>query len=186
MSLLRAPWPWLLLLCGCRFGGPALEPRYFSPAPFVEAAPMLPAAPVAAGPLELREVRAAAHLRERLVWHDGRAEFGFYEEWRWVEPPAELVRRTLDRALAQCAGPAVGPRAVLWVELLAFEERRGAGGGATVRLRAERTEEGAASTRQFAATVPCASGRPEALAEALGSALAQVAGEVAAFAAQGQ
>lgn len=167
---------------GCLSKSELPPPRYFRPGPLLP--PADAAAPVTSerGPLRLREVTAADHLRERMVWATPSQEFGFYEQARWTEPPAAFVEAALARALFE-RGPFVraagGDAPVLDVHVVAFEEVVGAEGAgsqeARVALRVVLTspEGGSLLERTFVSTSPVASEDPEAAAAAIGRAMDQ-------------
>jgi hypothetical protein len=174
-------------------------PRYFRPgAAPAEGAPAAPPSPGApAQPLRVRDVAAASHLRERLVWTTpapsaggGAAEeYGFYDDRLWTEPPAELVAAALGRALFEEGGftRTTAARApVLDVRVVEFEEvvtadRHVGRVGLHVLLTSDAGE--ALLERTFVATSPAgpdpASKAPGAVAVAIGAALDEVVGEVA-------
>jgi ABC-type uncharacterized transport system auxiliary subunit len=114
-----------LLAGGCLSKTELPPPRYFRPGPLLPPDAGAAAAPAERAPLRLREVTAADHLRERMVWATPAQEYGFYEQARWTEAPAAFVDAALGRALFE-QGPfrrAAGADApVLDVHVAAFEE----------------------------------------------------------------
>jgi cholesterol transport system auxiliary component len=93
----------------------------------------------AIGAIELGRVTSGAHLRERIAYRDRAFEVGYYDDKRWTERPEAYVRRELARRLFEERGfrRAVGGQApILDVEVLSFEEIRGAVHAARIQLRA--------------------------------------------------
>ncbi|MEY2936160.1 MAG: hypothetical protein RL033_6909, partial [Pseudomonadota bacterium] len=97
-----------VLLLACLGSGCALlsksqpfSPRYFSPDAEETAAQHTAAKQTAAAstspPLELRlgQIDAAAHLEERIAYRPSQGELGYYDSWRWTEPPQAYLRRAL-------------------------------------------------------------------------------------------
>ncbi|WP_044236624.1 ABC-type transport auxiliary lipoprotein family protein [Chondromyces apiculatus] len=77
--------------------------------------------------LRLRAVRAAEHLKERIVFRDSPAELGFHDELRWAELPEDSLRRILSAALFEnrkIQQVIAGAAATLEVEMIALEEVR--------------------------------------------------------------
>lgn len=178
VALLAAAALGVASIAGCRFGGPALEPRYFSAAEALAeelggAAQDDPRVHLVA----LRPTRAAGHLRERMVWRNGAGEVGFREDRRWTEPPVELLRRALELAVVGAPGLAAAPGSAdqsLAVTLEAFGELRGDGTrAAEVELVAVLSERGGRVLlrRRFSEVVPVPSDDAAALARALGQGL---------------
>ncbi len=167
---------------GCLFKSELPPPRYFRPGPALppEAAPAPP--PGQRRPLRLREVTAADHLRERMVWATPSQEYGFYEQARWTEPPAAFVEEALGQALFQ-RGPFVrasgADAPVLDVHVLAFEEVTGPQAReareARVALHVLLTglDGQALLERTFVGSAPITEGDPEAAAAAIGRAMDQ-------------
>jgi cholesterol transport system auxiliary component len=129
-----------LLLCVCpacalMSKAQPLAPRYFSPDE--GSAPRAPAPGTA--PLELRlgEVEAAVHLEQRIAYRPSDGELGYYESWRWTEPPQAYLRRALERELFERRGlvrVVSGSAPTLNVELTSFEELRAEPARARVEL----------------------------------------------------
>lgn len=92
-----------VLLAGCLsgLGGTPQRLRYFS-----AAAPPGGAGPVREDvpPIRLRQVTAASHLGERMVWRLSGVEYGFYETRRWTEQPVAWVQAALARELFEKRG----------------------------------------------------------------------------------
>lgn len=160
--------------------------RYFTPEP---PAATTPAAPVAPGlALRLTRVEAAAYIEDRIAFRDAGAEVGYHGALRWAEPPEDVVRRALARALfeerrVQERVSGAGPS--LELELGAFEEVRAprhlARIEVTVRLRADRL---VALQRTITVERPIRAAPPDragnAIALAMGEALREVVDRVAA------
>jgi len=133
-------WLVALALCACpacalTSKAEPLTPRYFSPEQ--EGAPPAPAP--ASVPVELRlgEVAAAAHLEERIAYRPSESELGYYDSWRWTEPPQAYLRRALARELFERRGlvrVVSGNAPTLNVELTSFEELRESPARARVEL----------------------------------------------------
>jgi hypothetical protein len=92
----------------------------------------LPAAgeqpPAGSGPLRLRTLSSAAHLREALVVREEGLRYSVLPYDRWTEPPVGWLRLALERMLFESGAfqRAEGSlAAALDVELLAFELLRG-------------------------------------------------------------
>lgn len=132
-----------VLLLACLGSGCALlsksqpfSPRYFSPDAEETAARHTAAEPAAtqrtaatSPPLELRlgQIDAAAHLEERIAYRPSQGELGYYDSWRWTEPPQAYLRRALARELFERRGlvrVVSGDAPTLSVELTSFEEVR--------------------------------------------------------------
>lgn len=170
------------LAFGCLSPATPVEPRYFAPGhPPAEGGD---ATHPAAGPeLRLRRVRAAAYLKNRMVWRKG-VELGFYDLWRWTESPARYVQEWLDAELFERRGlrRATDPRAPqLLVRLQAFDELLAPAHEALVTLDVtllgadrEALLERSVSTRK-----PIGGDDPAQVADALGEALADATGQVA-------
>lgn len=169
--------------CALLGRGDAIGVRYFTPEP-----PAATHEGRADAPFELRlgSVVAASYLGERIAYRLSENELGFYDDRRWAEKPEEYLARALVRALFQdrpgrriVSGP--GPR--LDVELLAFDEVRGAEPRARVRLGYAVSGEHAV-LREGSFTVerpvrPAAATDPAAWAHAMGEALQAAVGLVA-------
>lgn len=113
----------LLSLAGC-FGGTPDPPRYFQPE-LPQRKPRPRDATKKPVLLELAAIRAADHLKDRIVWRKSDVEFGFYDQERWTEPPASYLERSLGRELFERRGmrrAARGAAFALHVQLQAFEE----------------------------------------------------------------
>jgi ABC-type uncharacterized transport system auxiliary subunit len=154
-----------------------VSPRYFTP---VRPEVAIPAPqPGRAGPLlRLRRVRAAAHLRERIVWRRSDAEFGFHELRRWTQPPAQLVERWLARELFEDRGlrrALAGAHPVLELEVQSFDEVLQPDRAARVQLLARLTDpQGVSLHEQTYSEARAIEGRdPAAVARAMGDALAR-------------
>jgi ABC-type uncharacterized transport system auxiliary subunit len=187
-------WLALLALCACpacalTSKAEPLTPRYFSPEQESAAAP----APPASAPLELRlgEVSAAAHLEERIAYRPSEGELGYYESWRWTEPPQAYLRRALARELFERRGlvrVVSGNAPTLNVELTSFEELRAEPARARVELSIVlRGERLALLERTLRKELPLPAGSSDeplrltrALSQALDSAVSEVADLVSA------
>lgn len=167
-----------VLLGGCVLGGSGIEPRYYSAADALDAAlPAAVAGTADALPVELEPVSAVGHLRERMVWRDGRGEVGYREAQRWSELPADLVARGLEAAVfAEPRLTLAGGRSALrlTVVLEEFGELRGEPLQAELRLRARlvRRDGSLVFQRRFGAQLAVDAGDPRQLASALGELLA--------------
>ncbi len=171
----------MLLAAGCFFASPPAEPRYFTPRePEVTDAdsPLRADAPL----LRVRRVRAAAYLRDRMVWRRG-VEIGFYDLWRWTETPARLAQSWLDdelyerRGFHRSSSPVVP---TLDASLEAFDELLAPAHEAAVTLAIVLTDpkRGTLLDRTIEVRRPIASDDPKAIADALGDALAAAAQQV--------
>lgn len=186
---------WLVLVlcagpaCALTSKAEPLTPRYFSPEQ--ESVPATPAP--AAAPVELRlgEVAAAAHLEERIAYRPSEGELGYYESWRWTEPPQAYLRRALSRELFERRGlvrVVSGNAPTLNVELTSFEELRGDPARARVEiaivLRGDRRALLERTLRKELALPAGSSDEPlrltRALSRALESAVSEVADQVSA------
>ena len=49
--------------------------------------------------VRLRPVRAATHLKERIVWRESEVKLGFYDLRRWAEQPSDMIDVRLRREL---------------------------------------------------------------------------------------
>lgn len=183
-----------LLLCVCpacalTSKAQPLSPRYFSPDEGNAAAP--PAQSPA--PLELRlgEIEAAAHLEQRIAYRPSAGELGYYESWRWTEPPQAYLRRALERELFERRGlvrVVSGSSPTLSVELTSFEELRGNPARARVELSIVlRGDRRALLERTLRKELPVPAGASDeplrltsALSRALDSAVTEVADLVSA------
>jgi len=173
-----------LLLSACLSPRQAVEPRYFSaagPAPTVSAA----ASAQPTGPeLRLRRVFAADYLRDRMVWRRG-VEVGFHDLLRWTEPPASYLEARVSQELFERRGlrRVIRPGAPsLAVELLAFDdvlEPVHEGVVAIAVLLVDRAQV-ARLERTFRSSRPIEGDDPEAVARALGEALAEAVTELGA------
>lgn len=173
----------LVWAAGCLVAQPPAQPRYFSPSqrPAVDSDAPHPGD----GPsLRLRRVRAAAYLRERMVWRRG-AEIGFYDLLRWTESPASYAQSWLEdelfdrRGLRRSSSPGV---ATLDVNLGSFDELLAPKHEAAVELDIVLSDPrlGTLVDRTIEARRPIASDDPSAIADALGAALADAAAQVGA------
>jgi ABC-type uncharacterized transport system auxiliary subunit len=181
----------LVLCSGCALLSKAqpLSPRYFSPE-----APEQGAVAASAVPLELRlgQVEASAELEERIAYRTSEAELGYYETWRWTEPPQVYLRRALSRELFERRGLVrviSGVAPTLDVELVSFEEIRDGTPRGRVEVRISlRGERRVLLERSLRVERPIASGSEgdaplrltKALSLALGDAVVQAADLVAA------
>jgi cholesterol transport system auxiliary component len=178
--------------CGLFSKGEPLTPRYFSPEPRVEAAPSKPG-PVPNVELRLGNVDSAAYLEERIAYRPRPSELGYYEDRRWTEPPSAYLRRSLSRELFERRGLArivsgVGP--TLDVELVSFEEIRGAPAHARVALHFSLRDERRALLERTIVVEESLTSDPKdpdgaarltaAMAKALASAVSQVADQTTA------
>lgn len=189
----------LLLAClcsGCALLSKAepFSPRYFSPEYLRSAGERAPAAAEPSAPaaeLRLGEIDAAAHLEERIAYRPSPGELGYYDSWRWTEPPQAYLRRALARELFERRGlvrVVSGSAPTLSVELISFEEVREGPPSARVELAVLlRGERQALLERTLRLERPLPAGAgddprrlTEALSRALDAAVAQVADLVSA------
>jgi len=168
-----------------------LSPRYFSPDREDELAP---GAASQATSLELRlgRIDAAGHLEQRIAFRENESELGYYDSWRWTEPPEAFLARALSRQLFEQRGfihVVTGPGPTLDVELIGFEEVRAGAPRARVEIRlALRDDRRTLLERTLRVERPLAPGTAEdaplrltrALSGALEAALAQLGELVAA------
>ena len=114
--------------CALMSKSEALSPRYFSPdssEPTLRLADKASAA--AALELRLGQAEASSHLEERIAYRPSEGELGYYDSWRWTEPPQAYLRRALARELFERRGlvhVVSGAAPTLDVELVSFEELR--------------------------------------------------------------
>ena len=178
-----------VVLAGCALTSKAapLEPRYFSPELREESSPH----PAGHAGLELRlgRIEAAAHLEQRLAYRSNESELGYYDAWRWTEPPEAYLARALAQQLFEQRGlirVVSGAALTLDVELTSFEELRSEAPRARVELRLTlRDERRSLLERTLRVTRAIAPGTPEdaplRLTRALSAALEQAVGELAAL-----
>ncbi|HLQ38081.1 MAG TPA: ABC-type transport auxiliary lipoprotein family protein [Planctomycetota bacterium] len=168
------PAPALALLCAACIATapPGLPPRCFDPAPAF--------APVAGGsrsqPLPPPRVSAAPYLGQAFVLRIGPRELQFDDRYRWSARPEELVSRSLDRALfgngAFTAGS--GDGAHVYVERFELDLQGEPRAVVVLQLTAS------GRSRECAASAPAAARSPEALAEAMATALQDAVQQLAA------
>jgi ABC-type uncharacterized transport system auxiliary subunit len=170
-----------LLCAGCLTPKLPTEPRYFSPR-VADPAGDAPA-PRQDGPLlHLRRVRAAAYLRARMVWRRG-VELGFYDLWRWTEPPSRFAQSSLDDELFERRGfqrTTLASAPTVDATLESFDEVLEPKHEAVVSLDVHVLDDKRATVldRTFEASRPITGDDPEAIADALGDALTAVTREV--------
>ena len=185
LALLLAALP----LGGCALTGrgKTLEPRYFSAdiatpsAPHSDHAPATPSAGDESMSLRLGRIRAGGGLKEEIVYRTSSHELGFYEEYRWAERPEEYLRRGLVQSLfteRNLKQSLVSAAPTLDVELVSFEEVRGAHPVAHVTLMAALHDERVVRyfrTVEVQRPLPADGGivEPTALAATLTEALAE-------------
>jgi ABC-type uncharacterized transport system auxiliary subunit len=173
-----------LLGCALTSKGAPLAPRYFSPELRQEG----PTDSTVNHGLELRlgRIEAAAHLEQRLAYRSNESELGYYDSWRWTEPPEAYLARALaqqlfeQRALVHVVS---GPAPTLDVELSSFEELRSGAQRARVELRLIlRDERRSLLERTLRVERAIAPGTPEdeplRLTRALSAALEEAVGKV--------
>jgi ABC-type uncharacterized transport system auxiliary subunit len=171
----------LLWAAGCLYASPPVEPRYFTPRE-PEVIKPDPAVRADAPLLRVRRVRAAAYLRDRMVWRRG-VEIGFYDLWRWTETPARFAQSWLDDELyarhgfRRSSSPTVP---TLDANLETFDELLAPAHEASVTLEVVLTDPkaGVLLDRTIEVRRPIASDEPSAIADALGDALAAAAQQV--------
>lgn len=130
----------LLFACssGCALTSKAvpLSPRYFSPQLEAASASLAPQPRL----LELRlgRVEAAAHIEQRMAYRPSDSELGYYEGWRWTEPPEAYLERALAQELFEQGGlvrVVAGLAPTLEIQLLGFEELKSGVPRARVEIR---------------------------------------------------
>ena len=181
-------------LAGCALTskGEALNIRYFdpeTPRPRITSASH-PAPGERVTPVELGRVTSGLNLREKIAYRDAAFEVGFYEDKRWTERPEVYVRRELARTLFEERGmrrALAGQAPILEVEVVSFEELRGASPSARIQLRILLHDERDAlleKTITIDRPVPPGNkgfdGLVQAMAQALDAATEQVANDVTA------
>lgn len=176
-----------LLTAGCLTAQQPLEPRYFTPVVPRASSPD-PAHGGEPQLLRVRRVRAAAYLRDRMVWRRG-VEIGFYDLLRWTESPARFAQAALEDELFERRGfirTTSVTAATLKSSLEAFDELLAPAHEAAVALDVVLTDSkgGTLLDRTFEARKPIASDDPKEVADALGAALAQVVSEIGAAVAE--
>ncbi|HTO06544.1 MAG TPA: ABC-type transport auxiliary lipoprotein family protein [Myxococcota bacterium] len=182
---LAAAFAAAVLAAGCLTAQPPLEPRYFTPV--VPRAS--PPDPTHGGDLlRVRRVRAAAYLRDRMVWRNG-VEIGFYDLLRWTESPARFAQAALEDELFDRRGfvrTSSVNAASLKSSLEAFDELLAPAHEAAVALDVVLTNAKGETLidRTFEARKPISGGDPKDVADALGAALAEVVGQVGTAAAE--
>jgi cholesterol transport system auxiliary component len=183
-----------LMACGGALTakGEALDVRWYNP----ETAPPRLTSATPGSPeridrtLELGRVTSGINLRERIAYRDAAYEVGFYDDKRWTERPEVYVRRALARTLFEERGmhrALAGQAPVLDVEVLSFEELRGAAPAARIQLRMlVHDDRDALVEKTLTVDRPVAPGAKgfqafvQAMAQALDAAVEQVANEVVA------
>jgi len=127
--------------CALMSKGEAFSPRYFSPdvsEPTLRLVGNSATATGVAPELRLGQVEAASHLEERIAYRPGEGELGYYDSWRWTEPPQAYLRRALARELFErrsLVHVVSGAGPTLDVELVSFEELRQGTPAGRVELR---------------------------------------------------
>lgn len=181
------------LLAGCALTskGEALSIRWFEPVSarshLTSASPPRAQQGMA---IELGRVSSGINLREKIAYRDAAFEMGFYEDKRWTERPEVFVRRELARTLYEERGmrrALAGQAPVLEVEVVSFEELRGASPAARIQLRIlVHDERDALLEKTITVDKPVPPGAKgfdgvvQAMAQALDAATEQVANDVAA------
>jgi len=177
------------LVLGCALTSKAnpLAPRYFSPELRPDSAPRSDAN----AKLELRlgRIEAAAHLEQRLAYRSSENELGYYDSWRWTEPPEAYLERALAQQLFEQYGlvhVVSGAARTLDVELSSFEELRSGAPRARVEVRLIlRDERRSLLERTLRVERAIAPGSPEEapvrLTRALSAALDEAVGKIAAL-----
>jgi len=179
-----------LLVCGSGCAllskGAPLSPRYFSPE-LAEAAPASAAPQATSLELRLGRVEAAAHLEQRVAYRASESELGYYESYRWTEPPEAYLERALSQRLFERGGlvhVVTGAAPTLDVALLGFEEIRSGAPRARVEIRGVLHDERRVlfeRTLRRERPIPTgpAEDEPLRLTKALSAALADVTAELA-------
>lgn len=172
-----------LWLSGCALMGKSkpLTIRYFDLASDTS---YHPRAQAAAARLRLGQVRAVRYIDRRFVSRESAHELRYHDTLRFSDQPEAFLARALSQNLFERAGVTrvvSGVAPTLEVELTAFEERVSSGTHkAEVAARAIIHDDRVQLwQRSFSATRALASGdKPEALASALGQALAEIAAQI--------
>lgn len=172
----RAALALCALLASCLPEVMVAEPRYYTPLAPDSAAPAEVRVSADAPLLRLRRVRAAAHLRERIVWRRSETELGFHDLARWTQPPADLVEQWLARELFERCGlrrALGGANPLLQVDVLAFDEVLEPERAARVELAARLSDARGAALleRTYRVQRPLDGRDSGALARAMGAAL---------------
>lgn len=170
-------------LSGCALMGKSkpLTIRYFDLAPD---ASYQPRAQAASARLRLGQVRAVRYIDRRFVSRESTHELRYHDALRFSDQPEAFLARTLSQNLFERAGitrVVSGVAPTLEVELTAFEENGRAGAHkAEVAARAIIHDDRVQLwQRSFSVSRALGSGdEPEALATALGQALAEVAAQI--------
>jgi ABC-type uncharacterized transport system auxiliary subunit len=105
-----------------------MQVRYFSADP-PSAGGVAATAGAAGLELRLSPVRSSAHLGQDIAFRTATHELAYYDDMRWTERPSAYLERELERKLFEQQGVTrvvSGPSETLTVELVAFEEVRGA------------------------------------------------------------
>jgi ABC-type uncharacterized transport system auxiliary subunit len=96
-----------LLLAACGLTSRSHVPIHYYTIEMPRAAPAkAPAAPAkapAAKTLAIARLGSPSHYRDRIFYRDKERAAGYYENDRWVEAPADLLTRLLQRALQDAA-----------------------------------------------------------------------------------
>ena len=167
-----------LVLTSCLSQNPPPEIRYFHPA-----LPEIEESPADLRPLSLGRITSAAHLHEEMVWRISEVELGFDDLNRWVEDPAELLREVLELVLYEEAGfryETAAAQLITEFHLRRFEERVGDEPEVCVQLLMTARGPGLAPRRrEIHVHAPMTGSGPEAVAEAMGTALYRAARVVA-------
>ena len=100
-----------LLASACLSVSPPASPRYFTPTGSGAVARVATEGPALRLLLRLRHVRAAGHLKERIVWRHSDVEFGFHELRRWTQPPHRFVEQGRPALTERLAPPLPLPSA---------------------------------------------------------------------------
>jgi ABC-type uncharacterized transport system auxiliary subunit len=126
----RALAPLCLALTGCALLTKAdvVATRHFSLESLAAASAPATPTPPSSGPtprlLRLGRVTGPAFLEARPAWRRGTWEVALREDLRWTEPPTDVLRRHLARALFEARGltqTLARDGETLEVELIAFE-----------------------------------------------------------------
>ena len=176
----------LVLLGGCLMRN--AEPRFYRPGSAMLAAAAADEREARVGrgvPIRLRGVRAEPFLRERIVWRTSEVEYGLYEQRRWIDLPAHYVERALETRLRSTPGVRLTDdvrAAAVHIDVLAFEEVLAPTHAAHVALAfgVEDPVRGRLLERTVDARVAIADARPASMAQAMGEALDDAVGQVAA------
>jgi ABC-type uncharacterized transport system auxiliary subunit len=178
------------LLSGCALTSKAtpIENRYFSPE-HAERGRIAQSAHEPLARLRLGRLTSSANLRHRIVRRASAVEVEPYETLRWTESPVEYVQRSLVRAFFETGRfqqVVSGPALTLDVGVIAFEDaRRGRRRIGRVQLSYRLHDERVVLTSGLVEVErDAAADTIDSVVTAIGAAMDEAAGEIAARVAQ--